>query len=85
MINKERFKVLATNTAHSMEGGFNWNSGTAIVSEGDVVRYAVALIKAVEQEAEVVGCVDGHEQITWTTHESMSGRELIALPLVSEE
>ena len=72
MISKERFKVLATNTAHSMEGGFNWNSGTAIVSEADVVRYAVALIKAVEDESEVVG------------YEYRCDK-LIALPLVEEE
>ena len=86
MISKERFKVLATNTAHSMEGGFNWNSGTAIVSEADVVRYAVALLKAVEQEAEVVGYQDCTGML-WAGVEEVLGSDtkLIALPLVEEE
>jgi hypothetical protein len=73
-----------------MEGCFNWNSGTAIVSEADVVRYAVALIKAVEQEAEVVGykvqCLDGLtilslDKVKLVAHTSTP---LIALPLIGE-
>lgn len=95
MISKERFNNLAINLSHSMDG-FDWDrSDIAIITESGMLRFAHALLKAVEAESEVVlfahkhghfqvaGSLMAHEKDKYTS--GTGWNKLIALPLVSEE
>jgi len=80
-ISKERFNNLAINLSHSMDG-FDWDrSDTSIITESGMLRFANALLKAVEAESDVVGYLcDG--KLSNTDYPFKGDKELITLPLV---